>query len=151
MIPSKDLIFDIYEKVNGRSDSDWVEIAQEHGLDISTETLRKAGVGIRMAGEAGVLDFEGVVPDTYEKFYSAKKQFFDQRRMYNSELAKEARAEHLAERLADAANRLAKEYPIVLQRLPQYDTRTEAVLILSDWHGGLKTENIWNTFNLVIC
>lgn len=43
MIPSKDLIFDIYEKVNGRSDSDWVEIAQEHGLDISTETLRKAG------------------------------------------------------------------------------------------------------------
>ena len=39
MIPNKDLIFDIYEKVNGRSDSDWVEIAQEHGLDISTETL----------------------------------------------------------------------------------------------------------------
>ena len=151
MTPSKDLIFDIYEKVNGRSDSDWVEIAQEHGLDISTETLRKAGVGIRMAGEAGVLDFEGVVPDTYEKLYSAKKQFFDQRRMYNSELAKEARAEHLAERLADAANRLAKEYPIVMQRLPQYDTRTEAVLILSDWHVGLKTENIWNTFNLDIC
>lgn len=38
MNPSRDLIFDIYEKVNGRSDLDWVEIAQEHGLDISTET-----------------------------------------------------------------------------------------------------------------
>ena len=38
MNPNRELIFDIYEKVNGRSDLDWVEIAQEHGLDISTET-----------------------------------------------------------------------------------------------------------------
>lgn len=104
-----------------------------------------------MAGEAGVLDFGGAAPDAYEKLYTAKKQFYDQRRLYNAELTKAARAEHLAERLVDAAGRLSKEYPIINRRRASNYGGTEAVLILSDWHVGLKTENIWNSFNLDIC
>ena len=104
-----------------------------------------------MAGEAGVLNFDGAAPDAYEKLYAAKRQFYDQRRLYNAELTKAARAEHLAERLADAAGRLAKEYPIINRRRADNHGDTEAVLILSDWHVGMKTENIWNNFNLDIC
>lgn len=53
----KELIFDIFEKVSNRSDLDWIEIRDKHGLDCHPDTLRKAGVGIKMAAEAGALSF----------------------------------------------------------------------------------------------
>ena len=58
MKENKNLIFDIYEKVTGRSDKDWAEICNLNDLECHPDTLRKAGVGIKMAAEAGVLNFE---------------------------------------------------------------------------------------------
>ena len=66
MKENKELIFDIFEKVNGKSDLDWSEIRENHGLDCHPDTLRKAAVGIKMAADAGVLNFEKGVYKKYE-------------------------------------------------------------------------------------
>lgn len=65
MKENKELIFDIYEKVCGKSDLDWVEIRDKHNLDCHADTLRKSGAGIKMASEAGCLNFEKASTDAY--------------------------------------------------------------------------------------
>lgn len=65
MKENKQLIFDIFEKVNGRSDLDWSEIRENHGLDCHPDTLRKAAVGIKMAADAGVLNFNKADTSAY--------------------------------------------------------------------------------------
>lgn len=149
MSENKDLIFDIYEKVTGLSDLDWAEIRIKHGLDCHPETLRKAGVGIKMASEAGVLNFDEASTEAYADLYKAKKQFYDQRREYNKLLTDEARNDHIANELIKCANELSKVKPLCVSDGPidLYPGKDEAVLILSDWHYGLTTDNVWNIYN----
>lgn len=86
-----------------------------------------------------------------EEFYKAKKQLFDQRREYNKLLASDARADHLAEQLINAANELKMtDYSNVFV-MKDHESNQDALLCLSDWHYGQITENIWNTYNTQIC
>ena len=132
----KELIFDIYEKVSSRSDLDWVEIRDRHNLDCHPDTLRKAGVGIKMAAEAGALSFKDDKDNAYDEIYKAKKQFYDQRREYNKLLTDAARTDNLFDELKRAADRLQELKP--LGRFAVTDQlrvmNNEAVLVLSDWH-----------------
>lgn len=151
MEQNKELIHDIYDKVFGLADLDWSEICAKHSLACHSDTLRKAGYGIKMAAEAGVLNFASNDMESYNEIFKAKKQFYDQRREYHKLLASDARAEHLVEELVAAANRAAEAKP--LPRRFTYnitDEVNEAVLILSDWHYGLSTDNIWNKYNVEI-
>lgn len=50
----KTLVEDIADKVSGKSDMDWSEICAKHGNRVNPETLRKAGVGVKLMLEAGV-------------------------------------------------------------------------------------------------
>lgn len=63
----KELIFDIFEKVSNRSDLDWIEIRDKHHMDCHPDTLRKAGVGIKMAAEAGALTFDSNKTSDYDE------------------------------------------------------------------------------------
>ena len=156
MAQNKDLIFDIYEKVTGRSDLDWCEIAAKHNPNMSAETLRKAGVGIRMAAEAGMMAIPGVVnegamDEEYIAYRKEKQKFFDARREYNKLLIADARAEEIAEGLIRAADQLNERKPFLLEMLPQYNTdNREAVLVLTDWHVGMVTHNIWNDYDMEV-
>lgn len=86
-----------------------------------------------------------------DEFYKAKRQFYDQRREYNKILVDEARADHLAEKLIEAANAVPlKNYSDEFSF--NYDkSNEEAVLLLSDWHYGQVCDNIWNKYNADIC
>lgn len=89
---------------------------------------------------------------SYSEQYVAKKQFYDQRREFNAVLTKEARAEHLAGVLADAAHELNGQYPLLREFGNVYcEEQCEAVLVLSDWHYGMKTSNLWNEYDTEIC
>lgn len=148
----KELIFDIYEKVSNKSDLDWVEIRDRHGLDCHPDTLRKAGVGIKMAAEAGVLTFEEKMNDNYSELYKAKQQFYDQRREYNKKLIEEARWDRIEGELIKAARELSYSKPLGTTRefYSFGSTRNEAVLVLSDWHYGMVADNVWNRYNTEI-
>lgn len=115
------------------------------------DTLRKAGAGVKMVADAGLL----AVPDTENKYrdeYIAKKQFFDQRREYNAVLAREARENHLLECLLESAEKLNEQMPLLNKTDEIYpDLSTEAVLVLTDWHYGMVANNVWNKYDTNVC
>ena len=86
-----------------------------------------------------------------DEFYKAKRQFYDQRREYNKMLVDEARADHLAEKLIEAANAAPlKNYSDEFS-FSYNKSNKEAVIALSDWHYGQVSDNIWNQYNADIC
>lgn len=112
-----------------------------------------------MAADAGVLALNDP-PETktaggsYESEYIAKKQFYDQRREYNRMLTHEARSEHLTGRMIEAAEAANRMLPLIRRHgktADEADIHTEAVLVLTDWHYGMKTDNIWNRYDVHVC
>lgn len=104
--------------------------------------------------------FSKMESDTYAKevqvmkdeIYKEKKRLYDQRREYNKILTSDARAEHLNKELVAAANRLNEEKPLLFD--DTYYTCTNkkhGLVVFSDWHYGLVTDNIWNKYNTDIC
>lgn len=85
------------------------------------------------------------------ELYKAKRQLFDQRREYNKILASDARADHLAERLIEAANLVPLQDYSNIFTFKNNASNEEAVLCLSDWHYGQVSNNIWNEYNTEIC
>ena len=107
-----------------------------------------------MAADAGMLNTNTAAQNEYAAEYIAKKQFYDQRREFNRVLAQEARAEHLTERMIEAAEVTNRMLPLIRRgesRMDEADIHTEAVLVLTDWHYGMKTDNIWNRYDVHIC
>lgn len=93
------------------------------------------------------------IQEQKDELYKIKRQVQDQRREYNKLLIADARADHLTEKLIDAANDLKNIKPLFNNNNHYvYDTDyNEAVLCLSDWHFGLVSDNIWNKYNVDIC
>lgn len=92
------------------------------------------------------------IQEERDELYKAKKQFQDQRREYNKILAKNARSEHLEEELIKAANNLSKEKMLAdYSCYKWHEAENDALLCLSDWHFGMKTDNVWNKYNVQIC
>lgn len=86
-----------------------------------------------------------------EELYKVKKQFQDQRREYNKLLASDARAEHLTEKLIEAAENLSKDKFLSANQILHVGSKEEAVLVLTDWHFGMVTDNIWNKYDTNEC
>lgn len=83
-----------------------------------------------------------------------RQKFFDQRREFNKLVAESGRQENLEDRLVQVASAMNETigalYPPHEPRLYQ-NGDSEAVLFLCDWHYGMTTENVWNTYNVDIC
>lgn len=87
-----------------------------------------------------------------DELYKIKKQVQDQRREYNKLLTSDARSEHLNNKMLEATEHLFEQNPLEFNNYTPCVTSTnEAVLVLSDWHFGMVTDNIWNTYNQAIC
>lgn len=86
-----------------------------------------------------------------DEIYKAKRQLWDQRREYNKLLASDARAEHLIEKLIEAANIAPLQNYSEMFEFRGSVSDKEAVILLSDWHYGQVSNNIWNTYNTTIC
>ena len=165
---------DCSDKQNHITDCDWAEIISKYniknpnGRDSSMhyDTLRKAQQTI--FGGAFVADFykwksslsKNKTGDTYlkelqmqkDEIYKEKRKLYDQRREYNKLLIFDARAEHLCDELIKAANKLNEEKPLEFNNIWLPDNiHKEAVLNWADWHYGMVTNNIWNTYNTEIC
>lgn len=91
------------------------------------------------------------IKEATEELYKVKRQLYDQRREYNKLLASDARADHLVEKLIEAANQVPLEDYSNIFVLRDRACEEEALLCLSDWHYGQTSENIWNTYNTQIC
>lgn len=91
------------------------------------------------------------IKEQTDELYKAKRQLFDQRREYNKLLVSDARADHLTERLIEAANLVPLQNYTDIFTFKANTAYEEAVLCLSDWHYGQLSDNIWNSYNTDIC
>lgn len=91
------------------------------------------------------------IQEERDELYKAKKQFQDQRREYNKLLAKDARLSHLTDELVAAADRLNATKILQCGGFPLHASGNDALLVLTDWHYGMVTDNIWNQYNTQIC
>lgn len=91
------------------------------------------------------------IKEQTDELYKAKRQLFDQRREYNKLLVSDARADHLTERLIEAANLVPLQNYADIFTFKANTAYEEAVLCLSDWHYGQLSDNIWNSYNTKIC
>ena len=139
----------------------WPQMAEifnnEFGCQKGDTAYRK-----RWSAFKGVLDantdkivgentYSNELKEQLDEIYKAKRQLWDQRREYNKVLTSDARAEHLAEKLIEAANLVPlKNYSDVFN-FTNSTSDEEAVLCLSDWHYGQVSNNIWNEYNTEIC
>lgn len=130
------------------------------GNNFSEAEVRKRMYGMRRMIE--VIDNDGVsgvIPDAAEgniedRLYQIKKEtkrLQDQRREYNKLLASDARFEALCDSVLAAATNLNLERPLNISPCQITTGPEEAVLVLSDWHYGMKTNNIWQVFDTEKC
>lgn len=94
------------------------------------------------------------IDDKINELKKETQKFRDQRREFSKLISAEGRFENLCERLIDSIHELNQENPLVAFRNPRLlEPRSdkEALLVFSDWHYGLVTDNISNTYNTDIC
>jgi len=104
--------------------------------------------------------FSKMESDTYMKelktikdeIFKEKRKLYDQRREYNKLLTHDARAEHLNDELINVANKMSDSLPLIVpEEWKPVHLQKEALACWSDWHYGMVTDNIWNTYNVEIC
>ena len=154
-------------KDSGNLDMSWDEIANIINKEFRTdESEYRSEAAYRKPYQQAKRYFEANVFKTYkdedsyfkelqvqkDAVYKEKRKLYDQRREYNKLLISDARAEHLCEELIKAANRLNEEKPLLFrEKWFKPNIHKEAVLCWADWHYGMITDNIWNTYNTEIC
>lgn len=156
----------IYGKLVDKTlaDCDYSELAELlYGQPYSSDVARRMMYGsrktlelmdserIQRVSDAGILN---EIDLKRAELQQERQRFFDQRREFNKLLSQEGRKEHMYESLALAANNLAASIGIVFAD-SYYNAETsggdEAVLVFSDWHYGMKTSNVFNSYNTEIC
>lgn len=146
------------------SDYDYTELGKcIYGKEYAADHARKMFYGslktlelLQDVEEANVVDNDILTEIDLKKaeLQKERQRFFDQRREYKKILNNEGRSEHLYEIIAEAA---AHTGEVVGRLFPEpYDvpiefSDNEAVIVFSDWHYGLKTDNLFNEYDTDIC
>lgn len=128
------LVSDILNKKDGMSDLDWTEIKDFYDLDISTDTLRKAAVGVvlsRAANAEAAHDDGG---------YIERQKMRDLQGKVNEVYRAESRSELLRETVREAVKNCEKFTPI--NHVPEKFEEQYKVLVVcaGDFHFGAEWE-----------
>lgn len=147
-------------KRDGDVDMTWNDVCKTLGLSYNSEAMRKIATGMTAyrdymkaknqlcLDEAPQSTIDAIDEKRFE-LDRKKKQMQDQKRELNKQLREWARAEHLQSELVKAINEMK---PLELRPCESHvqQGQNEGVLLLSDWHVGMVTDNFDNTFNDVI-
>lgn len=164
-------IFDYYKRiVYGKlvdktlSDYDFSEIAKIlWGKDYSSDVARRMLYGTRLTLDAinnsaiskvSDNDIISEIQAKTEELQKERQRYYDQRREYNKLVVNDGRKENLFDKLAAAANELNETVgPLFNDDSHVIETidDNDAVLVFSDWHYGMTTDNIFNRYNKDIC
>ena len=150
----------IFGKVKKEVKLSWGEIADLLCLSCSGEYLRKIAYGV--AEYAGYLDArqdeslahhrsQTELNELEEKEFEMRKEKMrmqDQKRELNKLLREWARAEHIQNQVMAAVKEAAGGATLyhAVKPVGQVSDK-EGALLLSDWHVGMKTANMVNTYN----
>lgn len=128
---------EIRRKKKGETDIDWIDILGEFDLDINVETLRKAGVGIKLVDDANmfVLDRSADLANIAGE-YIERQKMRDLTRQVNEIYRSESRSELLRETIAEAITNLS---PVVVPTAPISHSGEKTLVVgIGDLHYGAK-------------
>jgi len=140
MAEKKALTHQICDKKMGLLDKDWAELVTEYDLDISPDTLRKAGVGLKLAADACMLqDWDIDSVEVLSNGYTERQKLRDLTSKANEVFRAESRSQLLRETLYEAIRTLPKITPPEnTDVITKPDGKKELVLALGDFHFGAK-------------
>lgn len=153
----------IIGKIGKTVDISWGEITQILNMRCSGEYLRKLAYGVAeykryrdnlSPRREACHDDIDEVDDIQAKKIEAEKErvkLRDLRRETKAMIREWARTENVKEEIVSAIEHLNVDRPLKLNgtKLNTGIDGTEGVLLLSDWHKGLLTNNYWNIYNEV--
>ena len=131
------LVQEILDKKNGSYDRDWSEIVSEYDLACSPDTLRKAGVGIKIASDAG-MDFGEEDREAIDRNFVERQKMYDLQRGIRQDMREFSRTELICEQIREAIKGLPKiELDKPTKDVPSNQKRQrELVVGLGDFHYG---------------
>ena len=135
----QELVQQILDKKEGRNDKDWVEIVEEYDLDCNPETLRKAGVGIKLANDAGMA-FQKETQNNIDRGFVDRQKLYDMQRGIRKDMRELSRTELICEQI----QRAIQELPEI--KIGKFYTgapkmtgaRRELVVGMGDFHYGAE-------------
>lgn len=153
------------------ADIDYTELSElVYGQPYSSDVARRMMYGSRRTLDliknesiGAVIDnnaessFISCIDEKLDEYKRERQKYFDQRREYNKLVNSDGRKEHLYDRLSEAAHNLNDTVGIVYnsynsqRNTDMKSSDNEAVLVLSDWHYGMVTNNVFNEYNTKIC
>lgn len=146
------------------ADIDYSELAGlAYGQEYSSDVARRMFYGSRKTlelmdkervGSVSDSDVAGEIDAKMIELRKERQKFFDQRREYNKLISADGRAEHLYEVLVNSAKNLNGTVGVLDFRKMEYIdgySENEAVIVFSDWHYGMVTDNVFNRYNTEIC
>ncbi len=132
-----ELVQEILDKKSGKSDRDWAEIVKDFDLECSPETLRKAGVGVKLSSDAG-MRFTQEAQENINREFVERQKMYDIQRNIRKDMREFSRTELICETIREAIRSLPR---IKLQKPAKDSTgnqkrKRELVVGLGDFHYG---------------
>ena len=133
-----DLVQEILDKKNGVLDKDWCDMVVDYDLDCNPETLRKAGVGVKLAGDSGMcFPIDGAGTRDVMDGYVERQKLYDLQRNIRKDLREQSRSELIRETIKDAIAGLPAIKVKCAEPVTQpKDIEKELVLGIGDFHYG---------------
>ena len=134
------LVQEVLDKKNGVLDKDWCDMVVDYGLDCSPETLRKAGVGVKLASDSGMC-FPSGVAGTRDPMdgYVERQKLYDLQREIRKDLREQSRSDLIREQIREAVRGLP---PIMVSSSDAVNDESKAdrelVVGIGDFHYGAK-------------
>lgn len=134
-----DLVQQILNKKNGVDAIDWRDIVEDYDLDCSPETLRKAGVGVKLAEDAGMsLPTDAAGTRDVMDGYVERQKLYDLRREVRKDLREQSMSELLREMIHNAVKELPSIHIDEMTSVPQDESKRDLVIGIGDFHYGAE-------------
>lgn len=131
----KTLVQEMLDKKSGLNDKDWSEIAEDYDLAYNSETLRKAGVGVKLASDAGMVFIKNE-QSAIDSGYVERQKLYDIQKGIRKELREQSRSELLREQIREAIRHLPT---IEIPKIENHQVKehaTDLIVGIGDFHYG---------------
>lgn len=144
------------------SDIDYAELSEHvYGKQYSSDVARRMFYGSKhtldlIESERMTHVDRDVIDELEEKRIEIQKErqrLSDQRREYNKGIASDARFENLCDVIKNAIDGMKSMDAMIDPCAGEVTSfsNSEAVIVFSDWHYGMVTDNAFNTYNTDVC
>lgn len=147
----------IEDKLTGVAKDDWQDIVEVLNLNVHRDTLRKGSIFYLEIKEYFENKFkDGMSNEQLEEMKQLEKELFklkvqvsDERREIRKYMTHEARLENLLNKLLDSIKEdIYTNKPLQwVKPLPSPTSKGSLLLMLSDLHKGMVTDNHWNKYD----